>query len=69
MTGHINWPDTGYGAAPVCEWIDEMGARIWLPARAVDMVASLDPRPGYFERLLRLLFWLAAIAERPSSRV
>jgi hypothetical protein len=69
MTGNFNWPDAGYGAVPECEWVDDAGAKIWLPARAVDLVASLDPWPGFFERLLRLLFWLARVARPPSSGV
>ena len=34
MTGNCNWPDNGYGAVPVCEWVDDTGAQIWLPAQA-----------------------------------
>ena len=65
MTGNCNWPDTGYGAVPVCEWIDDTGAQIWLPAQAVDLVISVDPRPGYFQMPLRLLSWLAGVAGHP----
>ena len=65
MTGNCNWPDTGYGAVPVCEWVDDTGAQIWLPAQAVDLVISVDPRAGYFKLPLRLLSWLARVAGHP----
>jgi hypothetical protein len=65
MTGNCHWPDNGYGAGPVCEWVDDAGAQIWLPAQAVDVVVSVDPRPAYFKMPLRLLSWLAGVAGHP----
>src|SRR4029453_14565628 len=65
MTGDCHWPDNEYGAGPVCEWVDDAGAQIWLPAQAVGVVVSVDPRPRYFKMPLRLLSWLAGVAGHP----
>ena len=65
MTGNCNWPDTGYGVVPICEWVDDTGAQIWLPARMVDLVVSVDPWPGHLKTPLRLLSWLAGVAGHP----
>jgi len=65
MTGNCNWPDPGYGAVPRCEWVDDTGAQIWLPARVVDLVVSVDPWPGYLKTPLRLLSWLAGVTGHP----
>ena len=51
----------------LCEWVDDTGAKIWLPARAVDLVVSVDPRAGYFKLPLRLLSWLARVAGMPTA--
>jgi hypothetical protein len=42
MTGRFNWHSPSYGAVPSCEWIDDFGARIWLPGRYVDLAVSVD---------------------------
>jgi hypothetical protein len=44
MTGRFNWPGPSYGAVPTCEWLDDFGARIWLPGRYVDLAVTVDTR-------------------------
>jgi hypothetical protein len=49
MTGRINWssPNQGYGV-PICEWVSDEGARIWLSAQlkelAVEFVDGAEDR-------------------------
>jgi hypothetical protein len=40
MTGRFNWPCPHYGIVPNCEWANDEGMRIWLPAQHKDLVTE-----------------------------
>jgi hypothetical protein len=44
MTGTFNWPCPRYGIVPNCEWVNNEGMRIWLPAQHKDLVAEFTYR-------------------------
>ena len=46
MTGKINWPSPqqSYGIAPTCEWANDEGTRIWLPAQHKDLMVEFTDR-------------------------
>jgi hypothetical protein len=49
LTGRFHRPSLGYDAVPCCEWVDdEIGAKIWLPARYLELVVSVDAPQGRF---------------------
>jgi hypothetical protein len=54
MTGRINWPclSQRYEAPPTCEWINDEGDKIWLPAQYARIVADLEGRgePDFVQR-------------------
>jgi hypothetical protein len=44
MTGRLNWPSRNQGIAPLCEWINNEGPRMWLYSELKDL--ALDSRIG-----------------------
>ena len=40
MTGRFNWPCPHYGIVPNCEWANDEGMQIWLPAQPKDLVTE-----------------------------
>jgi hypothetical protein len=46
LTGRINWHSQhqDYGIVPTCEWANNEGLRIWLPARHEDLVTEFTYR-------------------------
>ena len=44
MTGRINWPSLSqrYEAPPTCEWINDEGDTIWLPAQYAGVAMQAD---------------------------
>jgi hypothetical protein len=46
MTGRINWHrlNLRYEAPPSCEWVNDDGDKIWLPAQYTSIVADLEGR-------------------------
>jgi hypothetical protein len=56
MTGRFNWPcpPQNYGIVPTCEWANDEGLRIWLPAQHKDLVAEFSYRvEGRWRKLAR----------------
>jgi hypothetical protein len=53
MTGRINRPSASQGfGAPVCEWTDDNGTRIWLSAQLKELaVECADQAPGRWRAL------------------
>jgi hypothetical protein len=71
MTGKINWPSPhqAYGIAPTCEWANDEGRRIWLPAQHKDLVVEFTDRAEgrWRELAMRSRKLLAGVVRR--SRV
>ena len=69
MTGRFNWPcpHQSYGIVPNCEWVDNKGVRIWLPAEHRDLAAEFTYRPeGRWGKLVLLCRRLLARMHRRS---
>ena len=66
MTGRFNWPcpHQSFGIVPSCEWANDEGMRIWLPAQHKDLVAEFTYRVEGRWRKLAMRSWklLASIA-------
>jgi 2-polyprenyl-6-methoxyphenol hydroxylase-like FAD-dependent oxidoreductase len=66
MTGRFNWPcpHQSYGTVPLCEWANDEGMRIWLPAQHKDLVVEFTYRvEGRWRKLaMRSRKLLAGIA-------
>jgi len=40
-TGRLKWPSRNLGIAPLCEWANDEGMRIWLPAQLKELAVEL----------------------------
>jgi hypothetical protein len=53
MTGRLKWPSPNHGIAPVCEWANDKGARIWLSAQLKELaVECADRAPDRWRELI-----------------
>jgi hypothetical protein len=68
MTGRFNWPcpHQSYGIVPLCEWANDEGMRIWLPAQHKDLVVEFTYRvEGRWRKLaMRSRRLLAGVVRR-----
>jgi hypothetical protein len=66
MTGRFNWPCPHYGIVPNCEWVNNEGVRIWLPAQQKDLVTDLTNQAEgrWRELVVRSQKLLAGIVRR-----
>jgi hypothetical protein len=73
MTGRINWPcpHQNYGIVPTCEWANDEGMRIWLPAQHKDLVAEFTYRTegGWKGLVMRSRRLLASVVPRSRGPV
>jgi len=66
MTGRFNWPCSRYGIVPNCEWVNNKGVRIWLPAQHRGLAAEFTNRAEgrWRELVMRSRRLLARIVQR-----
>ena len=71
MTGRFNWPCPHYGIVPNCEWANDEGMRIWLPAQHKDLAAEFTYRAEgrWRELVMRSRRLLARVVRRPRAPV
>ncbi len=73
MTGRFNWPcpHQSYGTVPLCEWANDEGMRIWLPAQHKDLVAEFTYRTegGWKGLVMRSRRLLASVVRRSRGPV
>jgi hypothetical protein len=73
MTGRFNWPcpHQSYGIVPNCEWANNVGVRIWLPAQDKDLAAEFTYRKEgrWRELVMRSRRLLARIVRRSRAPV
>jgi hypothetical protein len=68
ITGRINWPclTKRYEAPPTCEWTNDEGDKIWLPAQYARIVADLEGmgEPDFVERAGRPSYFFLKLIPR-----
>ena len=71
MTGRFNWPGPHYGIVPNCEWVNDEGMRIWLPAQQKDLVTEFTYRAEgrWRELVMRSRRLLARVVRRSRAPV
>ena len=73
MTGRFNWPDPhlSFGIVPNCEWVNNEGVRIWLPAQYKDLVTEFtyQAEGRWKELALRSRRLLARVVRRSRAPV
>jgi hypothetical protein len=71
MTGRFNWPCPRYGIVPNCEWVNNKGVRIWLPAQHRGLVAEFTYRTEgrWRELVMRSRRLLARVVRRSRAPV
>jgi hypothetical protein len=71
MTGRFNWPCPRYGIVPNCEWVNNKGVRIWLPAQHRGLAAEFTYRAEgrWRELVMRSRRLLARIVRRSRAPV
>ena len=73
MTGRFKWPcpHQSYGIVPNCEWVNNKGVRIWLPAQHKDLTAEFAYRAEgrWRELVMRSRGLLARVVRRTRAPV